>query len=208
MILCSWTSALKTCSVLLMKFSLLKSLDVSKANGPDGISARMLKFTAHAIAPSLTRLFNISIRLGRFPTCWKASLVVPVPKSSKHQEASNYRLISLLSVLSKLLERHVHHFISAHLKHSHPLSSKQWGLQAGKSTTTALLAIVHDWLEILDAGNEICAVFFDLRKAFDSVPHQPLLDKLANTGLDRHTISWIRSYLSNHSQQVCTGGET
>ena len=189
-------------------FFLLKSLDVSKANGPDGISARMLKFTAHAIAPSLTRLFNISIRLGRFPTCWKASLVVPVPKSSKHQEASNYRPISLLSVLSKLLERHVHHFISAHLKHSHPLSSKQWGFQAGKSTMTALLAIVHDWLEILDAGNEICAVFFDLRKAFDSVPHQPLLDKLANTGLDWRTTSWIRSYLSNRSQQVCTGGET
>ena len=58
-------------------FSLLKSLDVSKANGPDGISARMLKFTAHVIAPSpaLTRLFNISVSLGRFPICWKASLV-------------------------------------------------------------------------------------------------------------------------------------
>ena len=73
--------------------SLLKSLDVSKANGRDGISARMLKFTSHAIAPSLKRLFNISIRLGRFRTCWKASLVVLVPKSSKHQEASNYRPI-------------------------------------------------------------------------------------------------------------------
>ena len=85
---CMWTKNFQQKSRTLLCtvdeiFSLLKSLDVSKANGPDGISARMLKFTAHAIAPSLTRLFNISIRFGRFPTCWKASLVVPVPKSSK-----------------------------------------------------------------------------------------------------------------------------
>ena len=81
---------------------LIMSLDPSKANGPDGISAQMLKGTAHSIAPSLTKLFNISISQGRFPECWKTSSVVPIPKSANHSEATDYRPISLLLVVSNL----------------------------------------------------------------------------------------------------------
>ena len=105
---------------------------------------RMLKYTATSIAPSLTKLFNISITLGRFPTCWKTSSVVPVPKSSKHNEVANYRPISLLPVVSKLLERHIHQVITTHLNETRPLSNKQWGFQPGKSTVTALLTVTHD----------------------------------------------------------------
>ena len=82
---------------------LMKSLDSSKANGPDGVSAQMLKATACSIVPSLTKLFNISISQGRFPECWKTSTVVPIPKSSNHKETTNYRPISLLSIISKML---------------------------------------------------------------------------------------------------------
>ena len=87
--------------------SYIQTLDATKASGPDWISIRMFKHTATSIAPSLAKLFNISIKLGRFPTCWKTS-VVPVPKSSKHNEVANYRPISLLLVVSKLLQRHIH----------------------------------------------------------------------------------------------------
>ena len=76
--------------------SYIQALDANKTSGPDGISTRMLKNAALSIAPSLAKLFNISIQLGCFPTCWKTSSVVPVPKSSKHKEVSNYRPISLL----------------------------------------------------------------------------------------------------------------
>ena len=86
--------------------SYIQTLDTTKASDPDGISIRMLKHTATSIAPSLAKLFNISIKLGRFPTCWKTSSVVPVPKSSKHNEVANYRPIQV--VVSKLLERHIH----------------------------------------------------------------------------------------------------
>ena len=99
---------------------LIQSLDSSKANGPDGISAQMLKATAHSIAPSLTKLFNISISQGRFPECWKTSTVVPIPKSANHKEATNYRPISLLSIVSKMLERHLHQYITNHLNDHHP----------------------------------------------------------------------------------------
>ena len=84
--------------------SYIQTLDATKASGPNGISIRMLKHTATSIAPSLAKLFNISIKLRRFPTCWETSSVVPVPKSSKHNEVANYRPISLLPVVSKLLE--------------------------------------------------------------------------------------------------------
>ena len=95
-------------------YDLLVSLDVSKSSGPDGISARMLKYTATSIAPSVTKLFNQSIVQSRIPVRWKRS-IVPIPKSSDTSVPTNYRLISLLPLLSKLLERHIYEIILHHV---------------------------------------------------------------------------------------------
>ncbi len=146
--------------------SYIRLLDAAKASGPDGAS-RMLKGTASRIAPSLTRLFYISIKLGHFPKDWKTSSVVPIPKTSNHKDATNYRPISLLPVVSKMLERHVHQYITKSLS---VLSSGQWSLQTGRSTITALLSVAHEWFKALESGQEVCSVFFDIKKAFDSVP--------------------------------------
>ena len=99
-------------------------------------------------------------------------------------------------------------YITNHLNEYHPLSNKQWGFQSGKSTTTALLSVTHDWFQALEAGQEVCSIFFDLRKAFDSVPHRLLVDKLTSLGLDAHIISWITSYLTNRKQHVVVCGES
>ena len=155
----------------------------------------MLKGAAESIAPSLTKLFNISINAAQFPKCWKNSSVVPIPKNPNNTVPSNYRPISLLPIVSKILERHFHMLISDQLQEHYLISSVQWGFQPGKSTFTALLYTV----EILESGNQIYAVFLDLRKAFDSVPHQPLLEKLATTGLDDHLLRWIHRYLTEHN---------
>ena len=109
---------------------LLQNIDVSKSSGPDRISGRMLKGTAHSIAPSITKIFNMSITLGCFPQTWKLSNVVPIPKSADNTSPTNYRPISLLSVLSKLLERHMYSQITSHLETHHPLSTSQWGFQS------------------------------------------------------------------------------
>ena len=193
-----------------MKFSFLSSHWIcQKKNGPDGISAQILKGMAHSIAPSLTKLFNISIRQGNFSECWKTSSVVPIPKSACLSKAINYRPISLLSIVSKMLERHFHQYIINHLNEYQPLSNKQWGFQSGKSTTTALLLVTHDWFQALEAGQEeMCSIFFDLRSAFDSVPHWLLVDKLTSLGLGAHIISWITSYLTNRKQHVVVGRES
>ena len=118
---------------------LLLSIDTTKANGPDRISGLMLKVTANAIFPSVTALFNKSIRSRIIPNKWKQANVTPIPKGSNFSSVSNYRPISLLSILSKLLERHMHGLIYQYLLAYHPLAIQQWGFQPHKSTVSALL---------------------------------------------------------------------
>ena len=139
---------------------LLSSLDVTKSNGPDEISGRMLKYTAPSIALAVTVLFNLSLKLGRVPLGWKSSLVVPIPKTPAANSPDGYQPISLLSILSKVLERHVFQLLARELDELCPLSEAQWGFRAGRSTTSALLSTSH-WFELLEAGKDICAIFFD-----------------------------------------------
>lgn len=166
----------------------------------------MLKATAASIAPSVTSLFNIlSLKLGRVPLEWKESRIAPIPKVPVPRTPDNFRPISLLSVLSKVLEKHIYSLITNHLDAT-PLSDSQWGFRIGRSTVSALLSIVDDWLRLLEEGKEICATFFDYRKAFDSVPHRPLMDKLSSLNLNPFLIRWISDYLTHRTQQVVVEG--
>ena len=94
-----------------------------------------------------------------------------------------------------------------HLESNSRLSNSQWGFRAGKCTVTAFLATTHDLIH-LQAGKEICAIFFDFCKAFNKRPHQPLIDKLGNLGLGNHVIQWITSYLMERRQWVVLNDET
>ena len=186
---------------------LLKSLDTTKATGPDGISSKMLKMTADEIAPSVTALFNLSICCNRPPSEWKRSNVVPIPKKKTNSPTpADFRPISLLPVLSKLLEKHFHLLISDHLSESCPISSVQWGFQRGKSTVNALLETTNTWLQHMETGREVGAVFFDFKKAFDSVPHIPLITKLQQLNLDPNIVSWVKNYLTDRTQCVVVNG--
>ena len=111
-----------------------------KASGPDMISAQFLKHTACSIAPSITNLFNLSLRVGRIPDKWKESVITPIPKSAaKSSDPGNYRPISLTCLLCKLLEKHVYGLMYEHLAKCQELSNLQWGFRSGRSTVTALL---------------------------------------------------------------------
>ena len=99
----------------------------------------MLKETALSITPVVTELFNISIRLGELPDEWKVSCISPIPKSDNHSDPGRYHPISLLSILGKLLEKHIRDILLAHFEEHHPMSTQQWGFTCGKSTTGALL---------------------------------------------------------------------
>ena len=183
---------------------LLLNLSCDTATGPDGISARILKLSVHSITVPLTLIFNLSISSGIFPSDWKNSYIVPIPKSKSPSSAPfDYRPISLLFIISKVLERHIFNYLHDFCTTNQFLSESQFGFCPGRSTELALLSITHSWLSSLDSHNSICATFFDLRKAFNSVPHQLVMLTLSSIGLPSHLTSGLHS---NRSQQVILNG--
>ena len=97
---------------------------------------------------------------------------------------------------------HIHSVVYNHLTENNLLAKDQWGFTAGKSTVTALISTFHEILHMLESGADIALVFFDLQKAFDTVPHLPLLQKLRDHGLNPHILQWITSYLWDRKQFV------
>ena len=100
------------------------------------------------------------------------------------------------------------YMLQVYLSLHYPISYSQWGFQRGKSTVAALLTATHEWFQQLEAGREVCAVFFDLRKAFDSVPHRALLEKLKQLNFNPVLIRWICSYMMGRRQKVVVDGES
>ena len=177
-----------------------------KGNGPDAIYARMLKHTASAIASSVTELFNLSIRTGQLPKDWKVSHVVPISKHPGAKSPSNFRPISPLSVLSKVLERHFHMLISDHLAEHHPLSNCQWGFQPKKSAFSHWSAWLMTGYNNLKQGMRLVQYSLTLKRRFDQVPHQLLMSKLMGLGLDPYIMTRLHNYLTNRRQTVVVNG--
>ena len=122
--------------------------------------------------PSSDSTFNISIRLGKVPNEWKIACVSLIPKSNNCSDPANYRPIPLLSVLSKLLEKHIRNLLIGHFEEHYPLTAQQWGFSSGRSTTGALLAATDQWqAQATGFGSGYLHCFFDCSKAFDTVPH-------------------------------------
>ena len=140
------------------------------------------KNTAHSTVKGVTIIFNLSLKNGELPTEWKVSAVNSILNGTAKTRVANYQPISLLSILSKLLEKHVHKLLLEHMENASPLAPQQWGFHSRRSTVSALIDATYNWAQAIDNGKEICAFFFDLCKAFDSVPHRLLLEKLKASG--------------------------
>jgi hypothetical protein len=184
--------------------SLLSSLSPSKATGPDGIPAYLLKRCSEVIAPSLTVLFELSLQQGVFPSEWKSANVVPIPKKGDAHEVTNYRPVSLLSQVSKVLERLIFRQVSSFIKDS--LYDIQHGFRCNRSCVTQLLNVFHDLGRAFDSGNEIDLLYLDFAKAFDSVSHSKLLFKLKSFGISGQLLNWFADYLHNRKQRVVIEG--
>ena len=182
----------------------LLSLDPNKASGPDNIPGSLLKNTAAEIAPSLCKIFNLSLSHGVVPVLWKRANVTPVFKKDDPTLAENYRPISLLCIVSKVLERCVFNHCYPHF--APLLYNLQHGFLRGKSTVTQLLEVYHDILGMVAGGQEIDVIHLDLSKAFDRVPHDLLLTKLHRHGISGTALQWFEGYLSNRQQRVVLEG--
>ncbi len=186
--------------------SALKELNMSKSPGPDHIAPLFLKLGADFISPSLTYLFNLSLMTNTIPRIWKSAFIVPLSKGGDLSLMDNYRPISKLCILSKILETLVNKQLTQYLNYYNILSSNQSGFRKGHSTTTATLKVLNDIVESLDNKQHCACLFIDLSKAFDTVDHNILLDRLRWVGLSEHVILWFTAYLKGRTQCVQVEG--
>ena len=115
-------------------------------------------------------------------------------------DPSNFRPISILSVISKLLEKHITKHLFAYLNKYDILHKSQSGFRKHHSCNTALINLVDKWLSNIDKGEVVSAIFYDLKKAFDIVNHELLIKKLGYYKFDINTLNWIKSYLTDRKQ--------
>ena len=183
-----------------MKF--LSNIDTTKSTGTDNIGPRLLKLAAPHIVDDITFICNHSIKNSVFPSKWKEAKVVPLRKNGPQEEVNNYRPISILPVMSKILEKHVHDSLYSFLHEFDLLHKTQSGFRSQHSCETALIHMIDNWLNAIDNGKMIGIVLVDFKKAFDLVDHKILLSKLKIYGIKDETLSWFDNYLSQRRQQV------
>lgn len=183
----------------------LSKLDVTKSTGPDGLSATFLRAVADVIVIPLTSLYNQSLRDGVVPTSWKQSSITPIHKGGSHDDPSNYRPISVVPIVAKILEKIVSNELSSYLEENHLLHPHQGAFRCGKSTSDILLLAVDRIVNLLDCGKVVCAAFLDLRKAYDSLDHCTLLQRIGELGVTNSVLRWFQNYLSDRTHRVKLG---
>ena len=184
----------------------LSSLRVNKSSGLKDIHSRILKVGANILAAPLTHIYNLSTQRGEIPNSWKAATVTPLHKGGSLSDPNNFRPISVLPAVMKILERAIHKQLYEHLMTNKLLSPSQSGFRPGHSTCTALLDVSDYILKNIDKGNLIGAVFLDLSKAFDMIDHSILKTKLSSIGVRGRSLAWFDNYLSNRTQSVTING--
>ena len=184
----------------------LRALPSSKTTADPILTNRTLRECADCLSPSLTYLFNLSLSTNSFPSEWKQAVVTPIfKKRGEASNPSNYRPVSLLHAVGKVLDSLVTERLLRYLTEKSLITPHQFGFLPKRSTTTQLVYVLHKWFQSLDDGHYVYAVFLDFMKAFDRVWHDGLIYKLLQLGLSLDAVAWFRSYLSNRSLQVRVG---
>lgn len=174
----------------------------------DSLPAKLFKDVFETIGPFVLSLINMSLSAGYVPVAFKKAIVQPLLKKHNLDPSvlSNYRPVSKLPFLSKVLEKVVYAQLQSHLSLNKICDKFQSGFKSGHSTETALLKVFNDLLLISDAGRSAVLVLLDLTAAFDTVDHKILLSRLEScVGIKGTVLNWFRSYLSERSFTVNLG---
>ena len=181
---------------------IIDNLKLNTAVGLDNIGPKMIKDLKHVLSNTLADLINKSFEEGIFPQCLKAAIITPIFKEGDKEQINNYRPISVLTTISKIFERVVSDQLSQFLEINKIISKYQHAYRKKHSSITCLFEILNLIYRCIDEKKYVAIASLDLSKAFDSIDHHLLLEKLKMTGLEGNSLEWISSYLSNRSQ--CT----
>ena len=183
----------------MLQSQLLKN---SFSRSPDCIPSLFLKQTCSSLSKPLASLFTLSQKQGKLPSLWKRAIITPIYKKGLRCKTSNYRPISLTSVICRTMERVLHEHILLFLLQNNLISDAQYGFIPGRSTLTQQLNLLNELTTNYEDKAIYDIVYLDFAKAFDSVSHSKLLYLLNHLKLDLVTLDWITDYLSNRYQQT------
>ena len=183
-------------------FTALKTLDTTKATGPDSISAKVLKISAPYISNIVANLFNASYKYGRYPSAWKIARVTPLFKGGSKTDRDNQRPISVLPCISKVQESFANADLQKFAVETALISRHQFAYAKHSSTTVALILTVDSWKFAIDKGEKVVCAFLDLRKAFDVIDHEILIGRLSKSFVSGVELEWFKSYLQQRYQFV------
>ncbi len=181
---------------------LIKNMDINKCCRSDTPKIKFLVLSADLIAPFITKIFNLCISTGIFPESLKMAEVVPIFKSGSRANVNNYRPISLLSPFAKIFEAHLYEQLLQYFNKNDFFYKFQYGFREKSSTELAVTQIVDDTINVIESRSIQCSVFLDLAKAFNTVNHTILLNKLEKYGIRGLPLMLIRSFLQDRLQ--CT----
>ena len=185
---------------------LVSNLKNKKSTGPDSLSSYILKICLPYIVEPLTYAYNLCISRNEFPHLLKEAKVIPLPKKTDTTNISGFRPISILPSLSKPIEKHVHSNLLTYMESHNLFISSQSGFRPNHSCQTAILKICDSWLAALNKGEIVGATFLDFSKAFDTINHHILLEKLKLYLGNSKSLLFFQSFLNNRSQSVYLNG--
>ena len=181
---------------------ILSALKTNKTAGPRSVSTRILRDFKKCLSKPISHLINLSFSTGTFPEILKQAKVIVIFKKRDQQNCNNYRPISFLSNISKIIEKLIHKQLYAFLEVNNCLYTHQYGFRYQHSTVQALITINEKTRHALDNGKITCRVFLDLQKVFDTVDHQILISTLEHYGIRGIPLKLFKSYLTKHRQFV------
>ena len=182
--------------------AILLSLNINKGPGADNIRAEDLKNNANTFAPIITNIFNNSIDTSKIPTVLKKALVVPIYKSGVKDIVTNYRPISILSAINQIFEELFLTRLLKFIENNHLLSDKQYGFRKGKSTNSLLGEFSDKINTSLNKNLHTLVMFIDFSKAFDTLNHNKIIEKLYKVGIRGIPLKWLKNYLSFRNFKV------
>uniref|UniRef100_A0A8C7XUM2 Reverse transcriptase domain-containing protein n=1 Tax=Oryzias sinensis TaxID=183150 RepID=A0A8C7XUM2_9TELE len=182
--------------------SIVNNFKSKNSKDCEDIDMKVVKKVIHSVAKPLTYICNLSLQTGRFPNQMKIAKVIPIYKSGDKHQFTNYRPVSLLPQFSKILEKIFNDKLALFIEKYNIINENQYGFRENRSTSLAIIDAVEEITNALDKKKYAAGIFIDLKKAFDTLNHDILLDKLEVYGIRGLALTWVKSYLMGRKQFV------